>query len=78
MNRSQIKAIKAKKYNILEKRRLSITNDNPLDDFKDVNGRFIGKRSRLFHSASVNEEDLPIKKHNRTLGVFDHSDKKYR
>ena len=57
--------------NVLGKRRLSIVADNPVDHLKDVNGRFLGKRSRLFHSKSVNEEMLPLDEYEKVVGVWD-------
>ena len=57
--------------NVLGKRRLSIVADNPVDHLKDVNGRFLGKRSRLFHSKSVNEEILPHDEYEKVVGVWD-------
>ena len=57
--------------NVLGKRRLSVVADNPIDHLKDVNGRFLGKRSRLFHSKSVNEEMLPLDDYEKVVGVWD-------
>ena len=58
-------------YNPIEKRRLSVVADNPVDHLKDVNGRFLGKRSRLFHSKSVNNEMLPTDEHEKVMGVWE-------